>query len=301
MSVILSLSHTSKVLLVGANGLLARALIAAAPRDVQCVALTRAELDLTNEIAVRRAVELHQPDLVINGAAYNQVDRAENEGARDAIEGNALGVAYLAQTCRDESTSLVHFSTDYVFDGRKTTPYSEDDATNPLGIYASSKLAGENIALALNPRNAVIRVSRLFGPAFSAAESTLQKPASSFPLAMLQLAQKRDSIRVVNDQIGSPTYTPDLARAVWQLLQKTNGGLFHLSNAGEVAFDEYARAVFEIAKVECEVVGVTSEEYGAAARRPKYSALSNAKAQKTGVAPLRPWKEALREFLKSLN
>lgn len=297
----------SKVLLAGANGQLAQALIATAPPHVECIALSRAQLDVTDRNAVEQTIELHQPDIVINGAAYNLVDRAENEGARDALEINALGAAHLAQACRDKSTSLVHFSTDFVFDGRKSSPYKEEESTGPLGVYAASKLAGENIVLALSPRNVVVRVSRLFGPAtfasesFAASESTFRKPAGSFPLAMLKLAQTRDTLRVVNDQIGSPTYTPDLARGVWQLLENTEGGLFHLSNAGEVAFDEYARVVFELAGINCEVIGVTSEEYGAAARRPKYSTLCNDKAQKAGVPPLRHWKEALREFIKSLN
>lgn len=290
-----------KVLVVGASGQLAQSLIHAAPLQVECVPLTRAELDIADETAVFRAVEQHQADCVFNGAAYNLVDKAESEGAADAIRINALGVANLARACREAGIPLVHFSTDYVFGGDKQTPYAEDDATRPLGIYAASKLAGENITLATGAQNFAIRVSRLFGPAHGEGAGSSKKPSGNFPLLMLRLARERGAVRVVNDQIGTPTYTPDLARGVWQLVEKSSGGLFHLSNAGEVAFDEYARAIFELAGVECQVVGIPSEEYGAAAHRPKYSTLSNAKAHGVGVEPLRDWKEALHEFLKSLN
>jgi dTDP-4-dehydrorhamnose reductase len=195
----------------------------------------------------------------------------------------------------------VHFSTDFVFDGTKKTPYSETDATHPLGIYAASKLAGENIALATSPKNFVIRVCRLFGPTKTDGADSSKKPSGNFPLLMLRLARERGHVRVVNDQIGTPTYTPDLARAVWQLIENADGGLFHLSNAGEVSFADYARTIFEIAHVECEVEGISSAEYGAAARRPEYSTLDNSKAHAAGVLPLRDWREALREFLETLN
>lgn len=294
-------SRFSKVLVVGANGQLAQSLIRSAPAGVQCVPLTRIELDIADETAVYRAVEKHQPHVIFNGAAYNLVDKAEGEGAAGAIEINTLGVANLACAGRDAGVPLVHFSTDYVFDGQKQTPYVETDATRPLSIYAASKLAGENITLACSPQNFAVRVCRLFGPTHADGAGSLKKPSGNFPLLMLRLGRERGKVRVVNDQIGTPTYTPDLARGVWQLIGNSSGGLFHLSNGGEVAFDEYARAIFEIAGVECEVEGITTQEYGAAAARPKYSTLSNEKAHRAGVVPLRHWKEALREFLNSLN
>ena len=297
-------SRFQKVLVVGANGQLAQALIAAAPPNVKIVSLTRAELNIADEDAVFAAIENHAPDLVFNGAAYNLVDKAESGGERDAIETNTLGVSNLARACRTRSTpgagaTLVHFSTDFVFDGKKKTPYVETDATNPLGIYAASKLAGENIALACSPKNFAIRVCRLFGPTQSDGAGSSKKPSGNFPLLMLRLAREKGKVRVVNDQIGTPSYTPDLARAVWQLIENADGGLFHLSNAGEVSFADYARAIFEIAGVECEVEGISSEEYGAAAQRPSYSTLDNSKAHAAGVLPLRNWHDALREFLET--
>ncbi len=294
-------SRFQKVLIVGANGQLAQSLAQAAPENAECVLVTRESLDITDESAVYKIIESVQPDCVFNGAAYNLVDKAEQDGARDAIEINTLGVANLARACRDASTPFVHFSTDFVFDGKASTPYVETDATNPLGIYAASKLAGENIALATSEKNYAIRVCRLFGSTQSDGAGSTKKPSGNFPLLMLRLAETRDIVKVVSDQIGAPTYTPDLARAVWQLIEKSDGGLFHLSNAGEVSFADYARAVFEIAGAKCQVISVTSAEYGAEASRPEYSVLSNQKAHTVGVTPLRYWKEALREFIETAD
>lgn len=289
--------NLSKSLITGAGGQLARALMHAAPPPTRCVGLTRTELDIADADAVARALQAIRPDLVFNGAAYNLVDKAEGEGMDDALRINALGVGRLAAACRAADVPLVHFSTDFVFDGEKKTPHAEDDTPRPLSVYGVSKLAGEHLALAASPRNFVVRVCRLFGPTGADGAGSSKKPGGNFPLLMLRLARERGTVRVVNDQIGTPTYTPDLAAAVWQLAQNAEGGLFHLSNAGEVAFDEYAREVFRLAGVECNVESVSSEEYGAPARRPKYSTLANDKAHAAGVTPLRDWREALAEFI----
>ena len=272
----------------------------AAPSGTECTGLTRSDLDITDGSAVDAAIARLRPDVVFNGAAYNLVDRAEAEGARDALEINALGVACLSRACREADTPLVHFSTDFVFDGDKRTPYREDDVARPLSVYGASKLAGENIALAASPRNFAIRVCRLFGPSSADGAGSSKKPSGNFPLLMLRLGRERDSVRVVNDQVGTPSYTPDLAPAIWKLLERGDGGLFHLSNAEEVTFADYARAVFRLADVRCEVIGVSSKEYGAAAPRPMYSTLSNEKAHGAGVAPLRHWHDALAEFIAQL-
>jgi dTDP-4-dehydrorhamnose reductase len=285
-----------KILITGARGQLARALALYAPQNAQIVDLERANLDICDAAAVRTALDTHQPEIVFNGAAYNLVDRAESDGARSALEVNALGPAILGAACRDFGATLVHFSTDFVFDGRKDSPYLETDNANPLGVYGASKLCGENVVLAASPRHFVIRVCRLFGPLDA---GPTQKPGGNFPLLMLKLARERGKIRVVDDQVGSPTYTPDLARGVWQLLEKADGGVFHLSNAGEISFADYAREICRIGGVECEIEGVSTAEYGAPAARPLYSTLSNQKAHDLGVVPLRAWKEALREFLSN--
>ncbi|HEX8835031.1 MAG TPA: dTDP-4-dehydrorhamnose reductase [Abditibacteriaceae bacterium] len=284
-----------RVLITGANGSLARAIARYAPDGTECVALPRTALDICNDSSVAHVLREVQPNLVINGAAYNLVDRAETDGAEDALRINALGPAKLAAGCREANVPLVHFSTDFVFDGHKKTPYGESDAARPLGVYGASKLAGENIVLATGEQNWAIRVCRLFGPIPDNLKT--QKPAGNFPLLMIKLARERGRVRVVNDQIGTPSYTPDLARAVWQLVENSQGGLFQLSNAGEVAFDEYARETLRLAGVPAEVESVSSEEYGAPAKRPLYSTMSNDKAHNFSVTPLRDWRDALREFL----
>ena len=287
-------TQSPKILITGARGQLARALAQAAPAETEIVALERAHLDICDANAVREALETHRPDLVFNGAAYNLVDKAEAEGARAALEVNALGPAVLAAACRDMGAVLVHFSTDFVFDGQKTSPYLETDCPRPQGVYGASKLCGENVVLAACPRHLVIRVCRLFGP----IDGETQKPGGNFLLLMLKLGRERGNVKVVADQIGSPSYTPDLARGVWQLLENGASGLFHLSNAGEISFADYAREIFQIAGVAATVEPVSTQDYGAPAARPLYSTLDNQKAHQNGVVPLRHWREALREFLE---
>ena len=290
------MKNFSRVLVTGARGQLARALLSSAPRGVECVGMERAALDIGNAAAVKNALRETRAQFVINGAAYNLVDKAEGEGAEAARQINFRGAENLAQVCARREVPLLHFSTDFVFDGAKKTPYLETDATNPLGVYAQSKLDGERAVLAASPRNFVVRVCRLFGPReYSQGENANAKPAGSFPFLMLKLAQTRNVVRVVNDQIGTPSYNPDVARGVWQLIEKAEGGLFHLSNYGAVSFADYARETFRIAGVSCKVEEVSSEEYGAPAARPPYSVLSNEKIIAAGVSPLRDWREALAE------
>jgi len=289
----------TKVLLTGADGQLANAIKCNAPGNCEIIALGRNELDICDGAAVSKVLLAHHPDCVINGAAYNLVDKAETDGAADAFAINAIGVAHLARACRDIEIPLVHFSTDFVFDGQKNTPYTETDSTKPISVYGASKLAGENITLSSSDMNYAIRVSRLFGPIKIKENSAGQKPTGNFPLTMLKLAASHSQIRVVDDQIGTPSYTPDLAKVLWQLLEKSNGGLFHLSNGGEVAFDEYARAIFEIAGIDCQVQGISSKEYNAPAKRPRYSTLSNQKIYQLGITPLRNWRQALADYLQN--
>ena len=292
----MSTSSYARALIAGGDGQLSRALAVAAPAGTECILLGRTALDITSEESIELALEAHGPEIVFNGAAYNLVDKAQGEGLEANWRLNALGPSLLARACAARNIPLVHFSTDYVFDGHKREPYTEEDAARPLSFYGSAKLGGENAVLCASDANFAIRVSRLFGPVFSSPSGG--KPAGNFPLLMLKLGRERPSLRVVNDQIGSPSYTPDLARATWQLVQGARGGLFQLSNEGEVAFDDYARTILEIGGVQnCRVEGISSQEYGAAAARPGYSTMSNAKAYGCGVEKMRGWREALEEFL----
>ncbi len=290
----------ARVLIAGGDGQLSRALAAAAPSGVECVLLPRTELDITSTESIAGALRAHEPQIVFNGAAYNLVDKAQGEGLEANWRLNALGPSLLARACTEQSIPLAHFSTDFVFDGSKREPYVEEDAARPLSFYGSAKLGGENAVLSASRAHFAIRVERLFGPVFSSQPGG--KPAGNFPLLMLKLGREREVLRVVNDQVGSPSYTPDLARGVWQLVQNADGGLFQLSNEGEVAFDEYARTILKIGGVtNCRVEGVSSQEYGAPAARPAYSTMSNARAYSCGVAKMRPWPEALEAFVRSLS
>jgi dTDP-4-dehydrorhamnose reductase len=283
-----------RALIVGSAGKLATALLQCAPPDTHCIGRTHAQLDIADATALDRAIAEVEPALVINGSAYNFVDRAESDGMDDCVRVNVLGVGRLAQACRKAGVPLLHFSTDYVFDGHKRAPYVEDDTPNPLGVYAATKLAGENLTLAASGANYVVRVCRLFGPAAPG-----DRPVGNFPALMLQLARERGRVRVVDDQLGSPSYTPDVARAVWQLIDCGAPGLYHLCNAGEVTFADYAREIFRVAGIDCKVDAVSSDVYGAPARRPLYSTLDCGKAYSAGVTPLRHWSEALAAHLSS--
>jgi dTDP-4-dehydrorhamnose reductase len=287
-----------RVLILGANGQLARTLARTAPSGTQCIGLPRAEVDITDAEALARALDREQPDWVINGAAYNLVDRAAGEGKSEAFRVNTLAVGGIARACAKAGVPLVHFSTDLVFDGAQHVPYTENCSTRPLSIYGITKLAGEHFALAASSRNLVVRVCRLFGPTPSGRIAA--KPVGNFPLLMLHLAQTRGQVRVVDDQIGAPSYLPDVALGVWELANSGQGGLFHLSNSGETTFAALAQETFRLADVRCVVEAVSSESYGAAAKRPLYSTLDNAKAWAAGVTPLRPWQEALAELIAAI-
>lgn len=281
--------------MTGRNGNLSRALRNCAPKGSEVLALSRAELDITDAANVARALDHGDPSVVFNTAAYNLVDRAEFDPS-SAFHANELGPTVLAHECAKRGIAMIHFSTELVFDGAKRTPYTEADTPRPLSVYGASKLAGENAVLAASPRNVVARLGRMFGPVEGEG-----RPVGNFPLLMIKLARAIGKVRVVNDQVGSPSYAPDMADAVWQLTANTDGGLFQLSNAGEVSVEAYARAVFEIMDIDCEVEAVPSAEYGAPAIRPAYSTMSNEKAYRLGVTPLRHWRSALEEFLGTIK
>jgi dTDP-4-dehydrorhamnose reductase len=228
---------------------------------------------------------------VVNTAAYNQVDRAEDDPAA-AFALNADAVGMLADLCESLGATLVHFSTDYVFDGRRSTPYGEDDAPGPISRYGESKLAGERMALTRCRRALVFRVCGLFGVARSAG-----KGGTNFVETMLRLAREGRPIRVVRDQVLTPSYTLDLAPKVWRVMARGAHGLHHLTNAGEISWYDFAREIFRRCGLTPDVTGVTAAEYGARARRPAYSVLRHDRLAALGEDDLRPWHEALAAYL----
>src|SRR5712664_943297 len=252
----------------------------------------RAAVDITNREKVERVLAGLDPKLVFNAAAYNQVDVAEKE-PQAAYVANALGVRNLALACRQLDSRFVHYSTDYVFDGTAGRPYVEDDPTHPLGAYAVSKLAGELYAQAYLDAPLIVRTSGVFGP------GGLKTARGNFIELMLRLASApaQQPIRVVEDHVASPTYAPLLAARSLDLLERNCSGVFHVGGGTPISWFDYARLIFETAGLHPRLQPTNEREYRTAARRPKYSALSNAKMESAGVKACPPLADAVKSYL----
>jgi len=250
----------------------------------------RSQVDITDFAAVEQALAPSDANVVFNAAAYNQVDVAEKE-PQTALLVNGLAVRNLALACRQIDARLVHFSTDYVFDGRARHPYVEDDATHPLGAYAVSKLAGELYAQAYLDRTIVVRTSGVFGP------GGLNTARGNFVELMLRLANTRQVIRVVEDHVASPTYAPLLAARTIDLVDRDYSGTFHIGGGMPISWFQFARTIFQLAGLDPMLLATNDREYRTSARRPKYSALSNGKIERVGLDPMPPLRDVLSKYL----
>lgn len=248
----------------------------------EAVGLARADLDITDERAVRRAVDEVWPDVVINAAAYTAVDAAETD-EDTAYAVNATGPGVLAAATAGRAR-LLHVSTDYVFDGRADSPYAEDAPTGPLSAYGRTKLAGERAALGVHPAVHVVRTAWVYGAA-----------GPNFVKTVARLEGQRETIAVVDDQLGSPTWSRDLAYALVSLGRSSAApGIYHATNAGEASRHALARAVFEELGADPDrVTAATTDAFPAPAPRPAYSVLANQRWRSAGLPPLRDWREAL--------
>jgi dTDP-4-dehydrorhamnose reductase len=279
-----------RLLVSGAGGMLGRDLVSAAEDDGhEVIALSRAELDVTDSAAVRSAIGAATPDVVVNCAAWTDVDGAETH-REQAWAVNADAAARLARVAAVADVPLLHISTDYVFDGEALRdaggaprPYVESDPTGPRSAYGQSKLAGERAVLAASPRHTVVRSSWLFGV-----------DGKSFPATMLRLADERDTVRVVTDQIGCPTWTGHLAPALIGLLERQVTGLVHLAGAGHVSWHGFAQEIFRQAERSCRVEPALSAELARPAPRPAWSVLAS---ERDDVLPLPDWRDGLAGFL----
>ncbi|MCC7234592.1 MAG: dTDP-4-dehydrorhamnose reductase [Bryobacterales bacterium] len=280
-----------KVLIFGSAGQLGIELTTVF-RDAgfQVQALTRAHLDITDPAAVERHITAAEPELVINSAAYNMVDVAEQEPLA-AYQVNALAVRHMAVTCRQVDAFFVHFSTDYVFDGAAGRPYAESDAVHPLGAYAVSKLAGEAYAQAYLDRVLVVRVSGVFGP------GGVRTARSNFPELMLRLADAGKEIRVVEDHVASPSFAPAVAERTLELVKRDVRGVVHVGGGVAVSWYDWAEMIFRAAGRQPELKATNEREYRTAARRPKYSALANNRLAELGIAPMPPLRTALEAYM----
>ncbi len=272
-----------KILLTGRSGQVGSELHAILQ---PLIATDHATLDLADAGAIRRTVGEAKPSVIVNAAAYTAVDKAESEpDLAMRINGSAPGV--LADEARRAGALLVHYSTDYVFDGTLRSPYVETDPPNPLGVYGRTKLDGENRIRASGCRHLILRTAWVYGR------------GSNFVRAILRQAEKGAALRVVNDQIGAPTWARDIARVTSDLLRKGAEGTFNVSAAGSASWYEVALEILRLAGSALEVKAVNTAEYGAKVPRPAYSVLDNSKLHAAGIAPIDDWRARLAVHLKS--
>ena len=278
-----------RISILGANGQLGRDLTEAlADHDV--LPLTRKDFDVTDYARARAILSEGRPEMIVNLTAYHRVDDCESNPEL-AYGVNVLAVLNLVRIANDLDAKLVQFSTDYVFDGKSTTPYTESSAAFPLSVYGNSRLAGEYVVRTQALRFLLIRTCGLYGRAGS------QGKGGNFVETMLKKAQGGQAIRVVHDQIVTPTSTKDLARQLALLLPLPHEGLFHITNEGACSWHDFASAVFEIRGVKANLSPTTSQSYKTPARRPRYSVLDNRRLKDLGLNRMLSWREALAEYL----
>ncbi|QHP79778.1 dTDP-4-dehydrorhamnose reductase [Pectobacterium odoriferum] len=280
-----------KILLTGANGQLGRCFQDRLPAEWEILATDTAELDITDLEHVEQTVKQFKPDAIVNAAAYTAVDKAESEPEL-AEKINVIGPENLAIVASNQGIRLVHVSTDYVFDGNATEPYREDSATNPLSVYGKTKLAGERAVAKASPEAIIIRTAWVFS-----------EYGNNFVKTMLRLAKERDTLSVVNDQRGCPTYAGDLAQAIISLLEKNaEGGIYHYCGGEEVSWYEFAEEIFAVAAQKTvlskapALTSIKTAQYPTPAYRPAYSALAGEKIKALGIA-LSDWKIALKKTI----
>jgi dTDP-4-dehydrorhamnose reductase len=272
-----------KLLVTGAAGMLGRdVMLAAGNAGHDVVGYGRAELDVTDAAGLERKFDLERPDVVVNCAAWTDVDGAE-DSEQAAFAVNGTGAGNVAAAAAAVGASVVYVSSDYLFDGAKGAAYVESDQPAPLSAYGRTKLAGEEATVAANKRHFVVRSAWLFGIG-----------GPNFVETMLRLAGSGNEVLVVRDQIGSPTYTWHLAYGIVRLIEGIEFGIHHMAAAGQCSWYEFAREIFEQAKVECKVLSITTEEFGRPAPRPPFSALTS---QREHAIRLPSWQDGLAGYL----
>ena len=278
-----------KILITGSNGMLGHDLIEALKDNHELVLTTSRTLDITDKEQVFDFISQNKPDIVINSAAYTDVDGCEEN--QDLAYGiNGEGVKNLAFACREADSALLHISTDYIFNGENTRPWVEDDEIGPISVYGKSKLKGEQAILEILDKFFIVRTAWLYGI-----------NGRNFPKTMLELAENHSQITVVYDEVGTPTYTPDLANAISQLIETEHYGIYHITNSGSCSWCEFAKYIFEVAGKDVEVIPVTAAEFARPAPRPHYSVLENRNWIEKGFEPLRSYKEAIKEYIELIK
>ena len=258
-------------------------------RGVEYIAPSLEELELTTEAGAKNFILDKKPEMVVHCAAYTAVDKAESE-AELALTVNGMGTRWVAEACREIGAKMIYISTDYVFGGDGKTPYEVNDEKKPVNVYGRSKLLGEDAVNALVEKHFIVRTSWVFGI-----------NGNNFIKTMLKLGQTKKKINVVNDQIGSPTYTPDLSRLLADMAASDKYGTYHATNEGFCSWADFAREIFEQAGLDVEVDGIPTIEYPTPAKRPFNSRLSKKSLDEAGFDRLPPWQDALKRYLVELK
>jgi dTDP-4-dehydrorhamnose reductase len=278
-----------RILVTGANGQLGQDVVNLLSAKNEVHGFGREQLDITNQDQCYEVLSTLKPEVIVHCAAYTAVDLAETEEDL-AYQINAYGTRNLAAAAEKIGAKLVYISTDYVFDGTATTPYREYDNTNPQSVYGKSKRAGEQLVQTLSSKYFIVRTSWVYG-----------LHGANFVKTMLKLAQDRDTLKVVSDQFGSPTYTIDLVHFLEQLIQTERYGIYHASNAGVCSWYDFACAIFEESGKMIKVEPCSTEEFPRPAPRPRFSAMEHLAIRANGFEDLRSWREGLLAFLKELS
>lgn len=280
------IEERQKVLVTGAKGMLGWALTKELNLEYQLVGIDIEDADITDEIQIKEEIFKIRPDIVIHNAAYTNVDNCEkNKELTHRV--NAKGAENVAHACKLCQAKLIYISTDFIFDGTKNTPYTEEDIPNPINTYGWSKLEGERQIQSILQNYLIIRTAWLYG-----------SHGRNFVDKIISLSQQEPEIKVVNDQTGSPTYTVDLAKAIGLLIKKGATGIINVTNSGSCTWYGFAKKTLSIKHIPTKITPITSDKLDRLAKRPKYSVLSTEKFQSITQTKLRPWEEALEEYLK---
>jgi dTDP-4-dehydrorhamnose reductase len=285
-----------KVLVTGKGGQLAWELIQNQPSDCECISLGREDLDITNEELVNQTIALHQPDVVINAAAYTAVDKAESD-VETAYAVNETGAKHLAHACKKHNIRLLHVSTDFVFDGTKTTPYQTDEKPNPINVYGASKLAGDNAVIDILPSSVIVRTAWVYST-----------NGNNFVKSMLRLMAEKSQLGIVYDQVGTPTWAAGLAKWCWAMVQKPDvSGLFHWTDAGVASWYDFAVAIQELAiekgmlNSAIPISAIPASQYPTPAKRPSFSVIDKTTAEAASGVQTIHWRKQLSKMLDELK
>jgi dTDP-4-dehydrorhamnose reductase len=281
-----------KITVIGANGQLGTDVVKAfALEGDEVFSLTHADIDLASIDSVAARMQEIRPEVVVNTAAMHHVENCEKDPAL-AFAVNGIGARNLAMAAKDAKATVIHVSTDYVFDGEKRSPYDEDDPPNPLNVYGNTKLAGEHFVRSTTDKHFVLRTSAIYGKSPCRAKGGL-----NFIELMLKLARERGEVKVVDSEFVTPTSTAEIAKQIVALSRSDAYGLYHATAEGSCSWHEFAKEIFELPKTPVKLHVAGPNEFPAKVPRPKYSVLENSELKRCGLNVFRPWREGLREYL----